>query len=209
MKKFALLFTSVVLLAGCKQAVAPTTPTVDNSQSESAASSQIAAAISSGQPISCTMTKKDGTSSMQYMMKDKKMKITGIVAQGTTTPASMISDGSFMYTWDATTKQGMKIALSTDGQLSEEDRQKTGDIPSINSDADKKKLEDEGYTVDCNAATIDDAEFVPPTDVKFSDFSTLMQKSKVMMQNKTGDESQQSPEEMQKQAQEMMKQYQQ
>lgn len=140
-------------------------------------------------------------------MKDKKIKVTGITTAGEMKSQNMITDGTYMYTWDVSTKKGMKISLEGK-DLAAETRQQAA-APQLQSDEDKKKFEDEGYDVKCEVATIDDAEFVPPSDVTFSDLSSMMEQSKKMMVKPDDSLTPEEKSALDKQTQEMMKQYQQ
>lgn len=199
MKKIALLLTCALALSACKSTSPQTATTPETTGEQTSDLTSIAAMMAAGKPISCTMSKKDGTNSMAYMMKDKKIKVTGISGQGEAQSSSMITDGTYMYTWDDATKKGMKLAL--DGKDIASEARTQAAAPTLQSDEDKKKFEDQGYDVKCATATIDDTEFVPPTDVTFEDLSVMMEKSQQMMAK---------PDAFtEDQVKEMMKQYQQ
>lgn len=205
MKKISFILTAALLFAGCSKAQSPSTP----KETEIPTSNGSSPFQFSGTPMSCTLTKKDGTSSMTYKMKEKKMRVTGIASADGKNGQNMIKDDQYMYTWDDLTKKGMKIAVSTIDDLANEATRSGQSVPSLASEADKKKYENEGYAVNCTEASISDADFVPPTDVIFQDTDAMLKQSKTMMQKLQGSDTPASVEEMQKQAEEMMKQYQQ
>jgi hypothetical protein len=154
------------------------------------------------------MTKTDGSSTMDYIIKGKKMKISGMEYQGKkNTNGSMISDGEFMYTWDDTSKTGMKIAIPKEEDVSKLAREKGQEVPSFSTEEDKKKYEDQGYRVDCKELAVDDSVFVPPSDVKFSDLSSMMENSKKLMVKPNEMPSEEQQKAMEDQVKEMMKQY--
>ncbi len=205
MKKIALLVASIVLLSACKKAPMPTSNESAPTSAEidaQAEMSVIAKAMESGQPVSCSIEKEDGTSSMKYAMKGKKIKVTGIAAMESATDGVVLSDGEYLYSWDPATKKGIKMqARAMDATPAPGDTQEK-QFPTIQSPEDVEQYQNDGYNVNCEVTTVPDSEFVPPTDVEFTDLSAALKQ--VPMKATEG----QSSEAMEKQVQEMMKQYQ-
>lgn len=137
------------------------------------------------------------------------MRISGMQSASGDKTQNIISDTEYMYSWDDSTKKGMKLKLTSMEDMKKSVEEKGQSVPSLTTDEDRKKYEDQGYTVNCSVKAIDDSEFVPPTDVTFTDTSAMMEQSKAMMQKAQSSMSPQTQEEMQKQAEEMMKKYQQ
>lgn len=150
---------------------APQNQTVGNAMSEAA---QFAAAIASGQPTTCTLTK--GTDVMKYHLKGKLMAadITSTV-EGQSSVSHMINDGSYLYMWSDGQTQGSKISLT---QPSPSAADSTSSVPQFEGESDYQNLESQGYTIDCQATALADSVFTPPTDIKFVDPSAMMQEIK-------------------------------
>lgn len=209
MKKISLLLVATLLLAACKQAPG-SVPTNTEPQTQGEAMnefSKVAAAMQAGRPVSCTMTKTDGSSTMDYLIKGKKMKISGIEYQGKQNGGAMISDGEYMYTWDESTKAGMKFAIPKEEDVEKMAQNNTPAVPSLSSEEDKKRYEDEGYRVDCKELAVDDTVFIPPSDVKFSDLSSMMENSKKLMVKPDEAPSADQQKAMEDQVNQMMQQY--
>ncbi len=208
MKKIAFLFAGALLLAACKS-----TPQTTGPQTQQQAESEMqdaGKALASGQPVKCTMTKTDGTS-MQYVMKDKKMKVSGLTTtvKDQVSQSMMISDGTYMYTWDETKKEGVKFKVPTEQDTKAISEKAGQDVPNLSNDADRKRWEDQGYRINCAAGVVDDSEFIPPTDVKFTDASAMMDSvNKMMKQSDTNAAPTEVDQKaMQERATELMKQY--
>ncbi len=144
---------------------------------------EFAKAIESGKPTLCTMTK--GDDKMEYQIKGKMMRMNTTTVmtddEGVrkTTGGHMINDLKNLYIWDDATKQGSKMAIPTEEEnkaTAERVKQYQQDqpTPKFESQADYESLKNEGYTVKCQAGSVNDSVFVPPTDVKFIDPTEMM-----------------------------------
>jgi hypothetical protein len=79
--------------------------------------------------------------------------------KGTVSKASIIIDGDTMYTWDDTTKQGIKLSLTgTDG----------------NAQNDMVSQMNQAYDYDCVSWKADASMFVPPAGIVMTDMSEMM-----------------------------------
>lgn len=86
--------------------------------------------------------------------------------KGVVTSGNMINDGAFSYTWDDTTKTGMKIAMTEElKQMGEEAVQDNPQIAEMNKKTDYR----------CKAWVVDASKFTPPTDIQFTDLSKMME----------------------------------
>ncbi len=211
MKKALIVGVLTIALAGCKQTVTPSAQIETQTEAQMAGEFEsVAGAIQAGRPVSCTMTKKGDNTVMTYFLKGQKMKMSGFGSTGASTTGMMISDGRTIHTWDETTKKGFTMTLPEDQNIEDYAEQNGQNVPSIQSEEDKKALEDQGYIVDCKEQSIADSEFVPPSDVTFSDMSGLMESANTMMkENQSGSAPSEADQEaMRKKAEELMKQYQ-
>ncbi len=86
--------------------------------------------------------------------------------KGVVTAGNMINDGAFSYTWDDTTKTGMKIAMTEElKKMGEETVKDNPQVAEMNKKTDYR----------CKAWVVDASKFVPPTDIKFTDLSKMME----------------------------------
>lgn len=159
-----------------------------NSMPQSAVQTQneakeFALALESGKPAICTMSKDGDT--MEYFIKGKMMKIntTSTTKDGNgvivTTSGHMINDTKYLYTWDDKTKQGSKMVIPTEEENKAmadqvKDYQADSKVPSLSTEADFETYKNEGYTLNCKSGNVDDALFVPPSDIKFIDPTEMM-----------------------------------
>jgi hypothetical protein len=141
-------------------------------------SREFAAAMESGKPTTCIMTK--GEDVMEYSLKGKKMRIKTTTAMDSgATPAKpvighMINDETYFYTWEDSSKQGSKISLTLASPTTESNTSVEA-APKLESEADYQNLKNEGYTINCQSASFDDSFFTPPADIKFIDPTQFMQ----------------------------------
>jgi outer membrane lipoprotein-sorting protein len=170
----SLVVLSSIFLAGCTKKGPEATQTQSPAKTMSEAS-EFAKAIESGKPTICSMTK--GEDKMEYLIKGKKMRMNTATSDSV---GHMINDENFMYVWDDKTGQGSKMAIPTEEEAKkmEQDAQKYADqlpkSPKLENEADFKDLTDDGYTVTCQAGSVDDSVFIPPTNVKFIDPTEMM-----------------------------------
>jgi len=86
--------------------------------------------------------------------------------KGAVTTGNMINDGSFSYTWDDSTKTGMKIAMTEElKKMGEESAQENSQVAEMNKKTDYR----------CKLWVADASKFVPPTDIQFTDLSKMME----------------------------------
>lgn len=202
MKKPILLAGLVLgslFIAGCNSKT-PTDTTEGSSTSDKLKAWTDAVKIGGGVTCSTTNTKTNTQST--YVAKGKKLHMKGLAMgdQGTAEAGEMISDGEFLYTWDTEKKEGIKMAIPSEEELSKNPG--APKAPDFTSEDTIKNLEADGYKIDCNPGIISDAEFVPPTDVKFQDFSAMM--DDVLKQTQ---EDKNLDEEQKKAIEDAMKQY--
>ena len=168
MKKLT-LGLAILLLSGCNSATTP-----EQSQNQAVSEyEQVAKSIAAGKAVRCKMTSTADGSVMNYAMKGEKVRITNLTSAEAGSPGEMILDGEYVYTWSNDKKEGTKY------QVPEVTEQTTPDGTTSESTTEFKPediqdYEDMGYTVDCNDENVPDVEFVPPSDVTFTDLSAMM-----------------------------------
>ncbi len=204
-KKALFLSLATIAFVACKQAAPPQAPAEQTQQQAAAEGQEMASVVARGGSIRCELSKRDGSSTVSYAMKGKKIHTTGMEYEGQNTKSEMISDGEYMYIWQVDTKQGVKTKLPSEEDMKEMTQEVKNSVPDITTDAGKQEFEAQGYTIDCKEQAVADTEFVPPTDVKFTDTSALMQG---VLDQVKGQEKKMSPEQ-QEQLQQMMQQFQQ
>ncbi|MEO8582010.1 MAG: hypothetical protein ABI425_05570 [Patescibacteria group bacterium] len=214
MKKSTLLTGLVlgsIVLAGCK---AQTPTTTDNTPTDSTKGGSTtdkmkswADAVKIGGGLKCTMTDNKTSKTVNYLAKGRKTHMSGqgLASSDAKSSSEIIMDGEFVYMWDTTKKEGVKMTMPTEEEIkaAQNANNNLKDVPDTldfsNPDT-MKKFEDENTNVDCSPAIISDAEFVPPTEVKFQDFSAMMKNSMQKVQEGMSDSQK-------KEVQDAMKQY--
>lgn len=160
-----------------------------------------AAAIASGRPTLCTMTK--GEEKMDYLIKGKKMKATMItMVESKKMTSYMLNDEKYLYTWEDGKDVGTKMTIPTDlpAEASNNRVAKEGEeqfkTPDLDSESGFDNLKNEGYTIKCDGVTASDADFVSPQSVKFTDLSEMTKA--IPSPNATGEYDMNALEEMAK-----------
>lgn len=120
-------------------------------------------------PQKCSVEFSDGVnkSETQLWIKGDKFKQITVIEtpeQGKR-EAVIISNGTYMYSWDEATKKGNKIKLDETYDLQSEESR-----GSANLDWDTE------FNYNCSAAVISDAELTPPNDVDFVDLEAELEK---------------------------------
>ena len=139
---------------------------------------QWAAAIASGNPTPCTMTK--GEEKMDYLIKGKKMKATMLTQVDSTKMTSfMLNDEKYLYMWEDGKEVGTKMAIPTEEEAkkmqdqAKEYTKNAPETPDFNSESGFDTLKEDGYTINCDRLSASDSDFVPPQSVKFTDLSEM------------------------------------
>lgn len=124
--------------------------------------------------IKCSVS--DQTGSYTVIAKGEKAKIEGISFANPSNPTqkdskgTMINDGTWAYIWNG--KEGMKFNLKDTQQTS------SSAVNTEEKSTDWKgwaeEMQDSGAKYDCNPTVATDADFTPPSDVKFQDLAELM-----------------------------------
>lgn len=160
-KTIAFLLISSLILAGCNASstsIISPTPVAKKSLKD---------LIGLGIAQKCTYTSTAGTdtTSGEMLINGKKFKqTTKITNSSDVTTISSISDGQFIYSWnDKTPNSGFKMKLDVTA---------TSDVtPQAGSSAGRSVDLTQQYDYNCTPATVSDSDFVPPSTIKFTDFS--------------------------------------
>ncbi len=169
---------SMATLAACQPFSKPTTNLGASPQPSPAAPSGLAAIaekIKAGQTFKCDVKAKDGSQAITYALKGDKVAMSMMQPAVGNTPAKemkMVSDSTIMMIWDPATKQGMKMTIPSGESVAPP----TADVPAAPKNGDLSTWENmqNEYDINCTPFTAGNAEFTPPTDVVFTDLSSMM-----------------------------------
>lgn len=127
-------------------------------------------ALTDSGSVKCEYTDEEGRQITAYVKGERiRTDITG----GTEGAMSMIYKDNTSWTWDTATKQGM---LFTAPEVTPGEGEKvTVEEGPATQDSNEVKAELEKYKESCTNQTIADTMFEPPADVKFQDYSQMMQ----------------------------------
>lgn len=194
MKK-VLFGVSVLILAGCNsQTPTPQVQTQDQAQSEY---QEMASAMASGKPVRCVMTNAERNETITYLVKDKKVRLNTVVANDEQQSGNMLMDGEYIFTWSDVKKEGTKFKVPEETTEQPQEQE----VPDLSQEEDRKEYEDLGYTIDCEGANVADSEFIPPSDVTFTDMSQMMDQAQKQQESMSPEDRAQFEKMMQQYAQ--------
>lgn len=130
-----------------------------------------------GKAQKCTWSDGSGMSGVVYISGNKmhtEMKGIAKNEMGMAGDMLMISDGEWVYTWDSTTKQGMKMK----DEMKDEYEEVAEDYMAEAPDDMVADMIDETYDYKCENWKADNSKFVPPTDVTFQDMNAMLENMK-------------------------------
>ena len=150
---------------------APITPSNQTGLQDTQSSSQssLKSLLQAGKAQTCTFTdKQEGSdvSGKSYITNGKMRTDIESRTSGGIITTHMILDGNTSYTWGDGQKTGFKFTVNPD-----EVENSVTKTPNSNQAVDINKVID----YKCSSWTVDNSLFVPPSDVAFSDFSSMMQ----------------------------------
>lgn len=140
---------------------------------------ELGTALAEGKAAHCQILNTETNQTGEYYMKGEKVRYELSNPTDPEQAGSFISDGEWVYSWSEDTKQGMKFAVTDPEEEAEamEDQgeaQEESSVPDLTDQSAWDGFEQQGFTVDCNIEEVDDAQFIPPTDVEFVDFAQMM-----------------------------------
>lgn len=181
MQKIFWILSFSILLSACNKPAtetpATTEPSTDSQQVQQVedASDQIAAAFTSGASLKCDVTKENYANS-QYMIKNKKMKMMTLATDDQSEQYYSINDGEYIYVWTSDeSKPGIKMSLAEMQQAAESFENPYQEFPDLSDQSVRDEIEETGYRIDCAPAQINDSEFVPPSNITFSNPMEMFQ----------------------------------
>ena len=137
--------------------------------SKSAPDDLVTSAISGSGSVKCEYTDDEGHVVTAYIKGgNMRTDLTG----GQEGAMSIIYKDKTSWTWDNTTKQGMKYTAPKVEEADEVVDGETQDSDSQNSDEIATEIEQ--YKESCKNESVDDSMFDAPADVTFQDYSQMM-----------------------------------
>lgn len=133
--------------------------------------SSIKEALAGSQSLQCDFTDENGRKTISYMKSG--MIRTDFQAADPKQSGSMIAKDKKLYFWNG--KTGTMMAFDIEAMM-----EKVTQTPKVSTVTNTgQKPEDfvdslEKYKQSCKPASVDSALFTPPTDVKFTDLSSMM-----------------------------------
>jgi hypothetical protein len=132
--------------------------------------------LTSGKTQSCSYDYTDDTtgkmSGKVYISGGKMRSDYSITDKtGKETTGSVINDGTNMYMWSSSMAEGIKIAVT-------EEMKK--DMANAQGKAAKYVDMNKKVNYHCDVWTLNTTSFVPPTNVKFTDYSAMMKQAQEM-----------------------------
>jgi len=194
MKKTILIVAAVIIiiLAGYFIFAKKNQVPADNSQKSSSSSdvkdavkSSLLGLMQGATGVKCSV--EDATGKYTVISKNNKVRIEGMnyaspsVANSDDQKGIMINDGTWAYIWNG--KEGTKFNIKE----IEAANAPQGEATAKSSDWQDwaKSMETSGAKYDCQPGLATDADFTPPSDVKFQDLGEMM-KAVQQLQNNPG-----------------------
>lgn len=171
-----LVLVSSFLLSGCTQQTSNNQNTKNEDKTENSSFS-LRELIAQNVPQKCTYSgsNQEGSFTSEIIISGKKFNqvITYKSAEGEE-KINSISDGEYVYTWGSHATGGtfatkLKADFDTESTPEMEENPETvGDISESQTDLDSK------FDGKCSPTVVTDANFQPPKDVKFEDYSKFL-----------------------------------
>ena len=160
-------------------------------------------AMAGSKSLQCEYTNEQGAKTTVYI-KGQNVRTDMIVDDAKENSAIVM--GNKLWSWDTKTKKGVMMEYTDEMKakmMEMADKYKSAPQMSTNTPQSKDDFlaTIEKYKDSCKMASVNDDQFVVPTDVQFQDYSEMM-KSMQQMMNVTGKPS---STDIQKQMEEMMK----
>ena len=164
------IFILAIFLSSCsKQTPNQTSDKKDESLLSKAGG--LASALVSGDSYKCSYTNDKDQSQGEYLVKNKMFRVDGQEgADGQ--KSSIILNDMGMYMWAVGETKGFFYPT-----VKEDDSNKTNSKSPVSEFDDYLNPEklDEKEKIDCKKASVSDSVFVPPVEVKFEDFTKMME----------------------------------
>ena len=193
--KYAIVLVCVLFLAGCgNKNVNKETAEQDNfgtSVTEKVKQS-LYDLVATGAGMKCTLEDPEAGPMTMYV-KGEKAKVEGFAfsptSDGTASAEQskgekgmMINDGVWVYIWSGA--EGMKFNIKDMEAAAPKDQNKDNSQNNASDWKDwVKQMDDSGVKYDCNPTVLSDADFTPPSNVKFQDLGEMMKSLMKMGEN--------------------------
>ena len=162
MKKIILIIfiVSLVILVACQS---QTTDQTSTSSSENIFTGTLQNAMDSGKTYKCTTNDVKGNKADLYV-KGNQFRGESQTPDGKTI-ITVFDKDKCMWIWQESNKQGSKLCTSQ--QALQSSGLDSKDQPTVKTD----------LAVTCNPTSISDDNFIPPSDVKFSDIAEILKQA--------------------------------
>lgn len=168
-KYFLLLAVCSLVLSACGEKIGNKVDEVENKTENKLSSIKDLLGLGKEQKCTWSSDEEGNKSSGTMMIKGNKFRQTAISKIGTEPESEMevLTDGIWTYLWNPKTKtQGMKV------KVTEEQKADTQKLANGTLDLGKQ------FNYNCSPASINDSEFVAPTDIEFMDLKALQNQFK-------------------------------
>jgi len=171
-----LVLVSSFLLSGCGQQTSNNQSTKSEDKSDTSSFS-LRELIAKNIPQKCTYSgsNEEGSFTSEIIISGKKFnQIISYKSSEGEEKINSISDGEYVYTWGSHAAGGtfatkLKADFDTESTPEmEENPEAIGDVSESQTDLDSK------FEGKCSPTVVTDANFQPPTDVKFEDYSKFL-----------------------------------
>ncbi len=125
--------------------------------------------LTSGQSVSCSVDYGDNS------QMNGKTYVSGKRVRADFTGGHMIQDGTYAYMWSDTQATGTKIKVDAMAELA-----KNAATPTGQTQKTQTVDENEKASMNCSAWITDESQFVPPTNITFTDLSEMLKKLPAM-----------------------------
>ena len=178
-----LVLVSSFLLSGCGQQTANNQNTKSENKSD-ISSFSLRQLIAQNIPQKCTYSgsNEEGSFTSEVIISGKKFNqvITYKSTEGEE-KINSISDGEYVYTWGTHAANGGTFAIKLKADFDTSSSPETDDQPAGGDVANSQVDLDTDYQGKCSPTVVTDANFQPPKDVKFEDYSKFLDDLKSSM----------------------------
>ncbi len=130
----------------------------------------------------CTYSSSEETGSISgtsYISGGKvRNEFKGTYPDGKAYEGGMINDGSYMYTWTTDSNEGFKIAITDSIEKQVEDTKN-----DFEKNQDQFVNQNEKLNYKCSSWSPNGSMFVPPSNIKFTDYSEMMNQTQEAQPN--------------------------
>jgi len=151
------------------------TEATNNEAKENLVTGSLKSLLGVGKSVTCfiSYSEEEGGGKGTVYVSDKKMRGDFTTKVDDKEVVShMISDGAYSYIWSGDQKEGIKVKIDESVKVTGTQEQEK------NTEVQNTELDKEG-DLNCTPWAVDNSKFIPPTDVKFTDFSETLKQVQV------------------------------